>query len=117
MSVPRSKYGAQPIVIDGICFASRHEARVYEAHVLELRAGVIRDLRWQVRYPLVVANLETGELTEVAVYVADFVFVEVATGATVVEDAKGVVTPVYALKKRLMEALYGIRIREVRARR
>lgn len=34
-------------------------------------------------------------------------------GARIVEDVKGFKTPVYRLKKKLVEALYGIQIREV----
>ena len=44
-------------------------------------------------------------------YVADFVYSR--NGLTVVEDAKGVRTPVYRLKKRMMAEKYGIQIREV----
>jgi hypothetical protein len=34
----------------------------------------------------------------------------------VVEDVKGLPTPVYKLKKKLVEAQYGIQIRETRTR-
>lgn len=43
-------------------------------------------------------------------YVADFVYIE--NGKTVVEDAKGVKTPEYRIKRKLMLERYGIKIKE-----
>lgn len=88
------------------------------------RAGVIADLREQVPYELVPAQYgECGTdlrgkpvrpLLERAVrYVADFVYTDTATGRTVVEDTKGFRTPEYIIKRKLMLAVHGIRIREV----
>lgn len=110
----RSKYGAVPVVIDGVRFASRGEAQRYaELRLLE-QAKAISNLRLQVRYPLVVNTVQ------VASYVADFVYFERPAGegvwSQVVEDYKGVRTPVYRLKKRLMLACYGIDIRETGGR-
>jgi len=104
-----SKYHNVPTVLAGRTFASRAEARRYQALVLAEAAGAIRDLRCQVRYPLIINGVNCGA------YVADFVYVEVATGATVVEDNKGFKTQIYILKKKLMKALYGIDIVEVQA--
>ena len=46
-------------------------------------------------------------------YVADFVYVDCATGETVVEDAKGVRTKEYVIKRKLMLWVHGIRVKEV----
>lgn len=43
-------------------------------------------------------------------YVADFVYEE--DGMEITEDFKGVYTPIYRLKKRMMKAFHGIDIRE-----
>ena len=43
-------------------------------------------------------------------YKADFRYIE--KGETVVEDVKGMRTPVYNLKRHLMKAVHGIEIRE-----
>jgi Protein of unknown function (DUF1064) len=51
---------------------------------------------------------EVGAL--VATYVADFSYEQ--AGTMVVEDRKGIRTPAYRLKRRLMRALYGIDILE-----
>lgn len=107
------KYHATPTVVDGLRFDSKAEARRYEQLQLLVRAGVIRDLQRQVPFPITVVNLETGELIPVGTWRADFVYVQVADGARVVEDSKGVRTETYKLKKRLIEAQYGIRITEV----
>jgi len=106
--VPTSKYGAQPTVVDGIRFASKAEARRYEELKLRERVGEISDLTLQPRYPLVV----NGE--KVGTYVGDFRYTEAATQQETVEDVKGVATPVYRLKKKLVRAIYGVDILEVK---
>jgi hypothetical protein len=99
-----NKYGAQPMVVEGIRFASRKEARRYgELRLLE-RAGRIRCLQLQPRYPLVVNGHDLGE------YRGDFIYEE--NRMVVVEDVKGVRTPLYRLKKKLVRALYGLTILE-----
>lgn len=108
------KWGiAQPVWLDGIRFASKKEARRYlELKILE-RSGAITALELQPSYPLEVMNPENGEMTTVGAYRADFRYRERQTGRQVVEDVKGMRTVVYRLKKRLVEALYGIQILEV----
>lgn len=54
-----------------------------------------------------------GQTLRGSYYKADFVYLDIATGKTVVEDAKGLKTDVYQLKKKLMADKYGILIREV----
>ena len=45
-------------------------------------------------------------------YIADFRYID-HDGKTVVEDTKGVKTPVYILKRKLMQWVHGIRVVEV----
>jgi hypothetical protein len=100
-----SKFRSKRTEVDGVAFDSKREAgRWVELRLLE-RAGRISGLRRQVRFPLTV----NGQL--VATYVADFVFEE--NGETVVEDAKGVCTRDYLLKRKLMKAVHGVEVREV----
>lgn len=100
-----SKYRAIPTFVDGIRFASKGEAARYrELKLLEL-AGEIACLELQPRYPLVVNGVKIGE------YRADFRYAERGSGV-IVEDFKGVRTPVYRMKRLLMKALYSIDIRE-----
>ena len=111
----RSKYGAQKTEYDGIVFDSKHEAMRWRELALLQRAGEIADLQRQVKYILVPAQVdEDGKVAERAVsYVADFVYIDVRSGETVVEDAKGMHTRDYIIKRKLMRYVYGIRIREV----
>ena len=104
-----NKYGAIPTRVDGRLFASQAEARRYQELKLMQAAGLIAGLECQPRFPLVVNGVRIGE------YRGDFRYTETATGRVVTEDVKGVRTQVYALKKRLVEALYGVKIAEVEA--
>ena len=102
-----NKYHAQKVTIDGKTFDSRKEAnRWCELRILE-RAGMIQDLKTQVPFVLIEKSQYGREIK----YVADFVYTQ--EGRKVVEDAKGVRTPVYKLKKRLMAETLGIEIVEV----
>lgn len=88
------------------------------------RAGEISDLRRQVPYNLIPPQREPdtvgarggvkpGRLIERGVdYIADFVYRDKA-GNIVVEDAKGVRTKEYIIKRKLMLWVNGIRIKEV----
>lgn len=100
-----NKYGAVKTERNGLKFDSRAEATRWDELVLLERAGVITNLRRQVRFPLHV----NGEL--VCTYVADYVYVDENLD-TIVEDKKGHRTQVYILKRKLMKAVHGIEIRE-----
>jgi hypothetical protein len=98
-----TKYRAQPVVIDGIRFASKAEARRYGQLKLLEKAGEISGLQLQPKFPIVVNGVK------VCAYIADFAYFT-ATGR-VVEDVKGVQTPMFRLKRKLVEAIYpGVQI-------
>ena len=100
------KYHNCKTIVDGIRFDSKKEAKRYlELKILE-KAGVIKELKRQVPYILIDKSCYGRAIK----YVADFVYLE--NGQLVVEDVKGVRTPVYKLKKRLMAEVYGIEIKE-----
>lgn len=112
-----SKYGNKKTEVDGIVFDSKHEAlRWIELKYME-RAGLIRDLKRQVKFCLVpTIEGEGKKIRQRAVYyVADFEYWEKNYDCwkRVVEDAKGVRTDVYKLKKKLMLWRHGIEIKEV----
>lgn len=102
-----SKYHATRTIVDSITFDSKREAARYAELKLMQRAGLISDLRRQVKYELI--PKQQGE--RAVSYIADFVYTE--DGKTVVEDVKGVRTPVYKIKKKLMLWRHGVKIREV----
>lgn len=94
-----SKYRAIPTAVDGIIFASKKEAHRYgELKMLE-RAGIIEGLKLQPKFPIVI------ESKLVCTYIADFTYID-QMKRVVVEDVKGMKTPVYRLKKKLVEARY-----------
>ena len=113
-AVARSKYGARKVFLDGMLFDSMHEAKRWTELKLIQSAGKISELRRQVSFELIPKQSdEKGKLLErECCYRADFVYID-SHGKTVVEDAKGVRTPEYVIKRKLMLQRYGIHIREV----
>lgn len=99
-----NKYRAIKTEADGISFHSKREATRYQDLKIMEREGLIGGLILQPKYPLEINGIKIGT------YIGDFLYTE--NGQRVVEDTKGVKTPVYKLKRRLMLALYGIEIRE-----
>jgi hypothetical protein len=103
-----NKYGAVKTTVDNIVFDSKAEAKRYQDLKLLQRAGEISELcadKSKLRFPLVVEGQRVG------FYVGDFSYVE--KGVRIIEDVKGFKTPVYQLKKKLMQAIHGISIREI----
>ena len=93
--------------LDGIVFDSKKEMNRYcELKILQ-KARVISELELQPRFDLVVNGRKCG------FYKADFRYFMLDKKKYVVEDVKGVRTPVYRLKKKLVEAIHGIVIAEV----
>ncbi len=103
-----NKYRNVHTIVDGIRFDSKREAARWQELKLLERAGEIELLERQVKYPLVVSGLKVGT------YICDAAYFDKRTGEHVVEDTKGVLTPTYRLKKKLVKALYGVEIREVK---
>ena len=101
----RSKYGNRK-TSDG--YDSQREARRARDLRLLQQAGKIADLQEQVRYELI--PKQDGE--RACHYVADFVYRD-EHGTLIVEDTKGMRTADYVIKRKLMQRVHGIRIREV----
>ncbi len=104
----KSKYGAIKTEVNGITFDSKKEAKRYIALRQMEDAGEIRDLQLQPKFDLVVNGVKVGK------YVADFKYClkRPDRWEAVVEDCKGMKTPVYRLKKKIVEAMYSIGILE-----
>ena len=103
----RPKYGNKKVTVQGIKFDSKWESERY-LYIKSLeRAGRVRNLELQVRFNLLVND------QKICAYIADFRYEkENANGdwETIIEDAKGVETPEFKLKKKLMKACLGIDI-------
>ncbi len=98
-----------------IQFDSQKEARRYDALILRLRAGEIRDLRLQVDFTIQEAYTdENGHRVRAVRYRADFTYKD-PEGRLVVEDVKSRPTRTreYLLKRKLMKERLGIDITEV----
>lgn len=112
---PRNKFGAVKTEVDGIVFDSRKEAKRYQDLKYLQLAGEIMGLTVHPTYDLVVNG------RKVCIYEADFAYTDLvgpsaqAAGGPCknVEDVKGVKTPIYRLKKKLMLAVHGITVSEV----
>lgn len=107
-----SKYHAHKTIVDGITFDSNKEAKRYGELKLMERAGVIKNLRRQVRFELIPAFDVHGKHYRPTSYVADFVYLDAKTGDEVVEDVKGMRTDVYKLKAKMFAKKYGVSILE-----
>lgn len=124
------KYGNRKVVVEGIQFDSKKEARRYQELRLLERAGEIHDLQRQVKFVLIPTQREfngremyksgpkkgtfkPGRIIEREVaYIADFVYF-LPDNTRIVEDTKGVRTKEYIIKRKLLLWRYGIKIREV----
>ncbi len=121
----KNKYRNKKVVMNGIEFDSKKEAKRYAELSLLEKAGVISDLKMQVKFVLIPAQREPdtvgarggikkGKVIEKeCAYIADFVYKDLTLNETVVEDTKGVRTKDYIIKRKLMLYVHGIRIKEV----
>ena len=109
------------------CDSRKEARRLAQLRLLE-KSGVISNLRQQVKYVLIPTQYETyprfsknGKRLKDGVkciekecsYYADFVYTITETGENIVEDAKGVRTEAYKIKRKLMLAVHSIIIKEV----
>jgi hypothetical protein len=127
-----SKYNNSKVETpSGERFDSVKEYHRWRQLLLLQHAGIISDLQRQVAFELIPTQWETYERygkngqrlkdgrrrVELAVtYVADFVYTDLATGQTVVEDTKGLKKGaayyLFVLKRKLFLDRYGIKIKE-----
>lgn len=102
-----SKYRNVRTKVGQITFDSKLEAvRYVELKALQT-AGEIEGLKLQVPFSIAVEGMH------ICKYIADFTYTD-RNGVFVVEDAKGRLTDVYKMKRRLMRVVLGIDIQEYR---
>lgn len=99
----RGKYGNIKTTYAGVVYDSRKEARRAQELDLLTKAGEIFSLEIQPKFPVFIND------KKVFTYIADFAYTK-KDGTSVVEDVKGVKTPVFNLKRKCVEAYYGITI-------
>lgn len=108
-----NKYGAHKTTVGALKFDSKAEARRYGDLVLLQKAGHISGLTLQVPFVLArsVKFAGAARAKPAMKYVADFVYTDTATGKIVVEDCKGMVTPLFQAKRHWMLATLGIDVK------
>jgi len=101
------KYGNKKVVIDGVTFDSGKEAGRYVELRMREKMRELVDLKVHPRYPIVINGVK------VCTYVADFSYYDMLAKCNPVEDTKGVRTQAFVIKKKLMLAVHGIKVREI----
>lgn len=101
----RNKFNATRTIVDSIVFHSAAEANRYKILKILEKSGHIQGLRLQVPCKFYM------NAKQIFVYYADFVYLK--DNKEVYEDVKGMRTPLYRLKKKLIEAQWGIIITEI----
>jgi hypothetical protein len=113
VSPRKGKYNAQGEHINGHWFASGAEGKRYLQLIAMEEQGKIGRLELQPTYQIVVKG------KHIANYRGDFRYAVLTDSGNidkiVVEDVKGMVTDVYTMKKKLVEALYELQINEIPA--
>jgi len=113
------KYRNVPVEIDGIRFASLAEGRRYGELKLMDKGGLIMGIQIHPEFLITATPQDnTQRAVTVGKYHADFKYWDVEHTKWVVEDVKGgnaTRTEAYRLRKKIVEAIYGITIMEVQA--
>ena len=92
----------------GYKFDSKWEAERYGQLASMQMAGVVEDLARQVKFDIIVND------HKICKYIADFVYIlthENGKKEKIIEDAKGVQTTDFKIKKKLMKAVFDIEIK------
>lgn len=107
----RAKYNNEKVEWDGIQFDSKKEYKRWRELLVLQKAGIIAQLKRQVKFELIKAS----ETERACNYVADHVYMICETGEKVVEDVKSDATrklSTYIMKRKLMKEMHGITIKE-----
>lgn len=108
----KSKYKNVKVEFDGMTFDSKRELEYYKRLLLLKRSGEVTKIDRQVVFEINAYPIDGRSCQSLCKYVADFVITK-SDGSAEVIDVKGVRTPVYKLKKKLLKLLYEIEIIEV----
>lgn len=103
----RNKLNAKKVKLDGYTFASGLEARRYVELKLLLRAGAIKYLEM---HPVFTITVNGHHICKA---ILDFKYLDMERNETIYEDTKGMMTAMSSLKRKLIEAQYGIKVRLV----
>lgn len=103
---PQMKYRNKPCEVDGIRFDSQKEAKQYGKYKLLVKSGKLTSFTMKNKYYLEINGVKLG-------YYEDDFCLTWPSGNIQVVDCKGIRTPIFILKKKLMLAIHGIVIKEI----
>lgn len=95
----KNKYGNQKVNTNLGKFDSKFEFAKYNELILLERAGLISNLKRQVKIPLLCDEARIS-------YIADFVYFDTKRGCIIIADAKGFKTEVFKIKKKILLSMY-----------
>lgn len=102
-----AKYRNEPVIADGIPFASKKEERRYQEIKLLLRAGVISSYLLQPKFTIQEKfTSRSGEKIREIQYIGDFALKYKDQDHWTVEDTKGFETKEFKLKKKMFLKRY-----------
>ena len=126
------KYKNKKVCVNGLYFDSKKEAKRFMQLLEKQQIGEISSLQTQVKYVLIPSQYESYErygkkgqklkdgrrmVERECAYIADFVYIDNASGETVVEDVKGYrrdgAYNIIVKKRKLMLKEHGIKLKEV----
>jgi hypothetical protein len=100
----KRKYRNTPTTIGAESYRSKREANRHQELLLLQAGGHISGLTREVVFDLAPPVVIAGRKRPPLRYIADFVYTNVHSGKVVIEDAKGVRTEGYRIKRHLMAA-------------
>ena len=100
----RNKYGAKTVLDDGYRFDSQLEHKRYCELKLLLKAGEITELNIHPQYRCAVNG------KKICTVILDFEYKDAVTGEMHYIDVKGYDTALSRLKRKLIEAVYGVTV-------
>ena len=107
------KYRNKPCTVGGEKYRSGREARRHQELIYLQRTGQIAGLTREVAFKLIPSQRRADGVAErPCTYICDFMY-STADGKLIVEDAKGVRTKDYVIKRKLMLHVLGITVMEV----
>lgn len=114
----KTKYNNTKVKTKYGTFDSKKEYSIWLTLLRKQEMGLIRNLDRQVPFLLIPTQYETIKgkkklIERECKYIADFVYNDINSNQQIVFDCKGVKTPEYIIKRKLMFAIYGIKIKEI----
>jgi hypothetical protein len=98
------KFGAIKVAVDGIKFDSKLEAEYYGHLKKRIAAKEISDLQFHPAFPIVIGK------RKICVVKLDFQYIDHLTGYIRYIDCKGMDTAISRLKRKMVQASYGIKV-------